>query len=498
MKNNKLNNSLSPNEYRTLVSKCLLCHDAICDKACPYKLKPSKFLRSLYFDNAIGAGKYINKSKCLKCKGFCQSKCINRCNKVDILELIKNYDKEYINAEKVDISIKFLNKKCENPFFLASSAVSTDYDMCRKALKLGWGGIVMKTVSLHDINETSPRFTTNKNDNTFISFQNLEQLSEKTLEENLGIIKKLKKEFPKKIIVGSIMGNSEAEWTKLAKIFSKSGCDIIECNFSCPQMTYANMGSAISANTKLAVSFTKAVLKGTSLPIIVKLSPNFGPLSPLAIAVKKAGANAISTINTISSISSIDLETMCPNPNIDGKSAPSGLSGKAVKPIALRFIAELAKCKELKNIQISGIGGIETWRDALEFITLGCRNVQVCTAVMQYGYRIIDDLIVGLKTFLKTHNCKSLEQLVGKAVKNVLTPEKLNRSTIVYPSFNLNKCIKCGRCYLSCYDGGVQAIEFNNGKLIYNAKKCIGCHLCRQVCPVNAIGTTKRINKIKK
>ena len=137
MKNNNLNNPISPNEYRTLVSKCLLCHDAVCDKACPYKLKPSKFLRSLYFDNPIGAGKYINKSKCLKCKGFCQSKCINRCNKVDILELIKNYDKQYINAEKVDISIKFLNKKCENPFFLASSAVSTNYDMCRKALKLG-------------------------------------------------------------------------------------------------------------------------------------------------------------------------------------------------------------------------------------------------------------------------------------------------------------------------------------------------------------------------
>ena len=498
MKNIKLDKSLSSNTFKILVRKCLLCHDAVCDKACPNKFKPSKFLRSLYFNNPIGAGKYIDKNKCLKCKGYCQSKCINTHNKVDIQKLIKNYEYNYVNAKNIDISIKFLNKKCENPFFLASSAVSTNYEMCRKALKLGWGGVVMKTVCLHNINETSPRFTTNKNDNTFISFQNLEQLSERSLKENLEIIRKLKKEFPKKIIIASIMGSNEAEWTKLAKLFSKTGCDMIECNFSCPQMTIANMGSAISANIKLAVSFTKAALKGTKLPLIVKLSPNVGIMSPLAIAVKKAGANAISTINTISSISSIDLEQMCPNPNVDGKSAASGLSGKAVKPIALKFIAELARCNELKGIQISGIGGVETWRDALEFISLGCRNVQVCTSVMQYGYRIIDDLIDGLKIFMKTHNYKNLNQLVGLAIKNVVTPEKLNRSTIVYPSFNLNKCIKCGRCYLSCYDGGAQAIQFNNGKLIYNAKKCIGCHLCRLVCPVNAIGTTRRINKIKR
>ena len=475
---------------------CLLCHNASCDAACPHKLQPSKFLRSIYFDNYINAGNFINKKLCSKCKGQCEKKCIsNSPNQIHLWDLINSYQTIKVDTKDVDLSIKFLNKKCENPFFLASSAVVTNYEMCRKALAMGWAGVVFKTICYEECNETSPRFTASKKDGGFISLQNLEQLSENTVEENLKIITKLKKEFPNKIIVASIMGQNPKEWTQLAKLVTKAGCDIIECNFSCPQMTMPNMGHAISANIPLAIEFTKATIKGTKLPIIIKLSPNIGHIESLATAVIKAGAKAISAINTVSSISSIDLDNMQANPNVDGKSSISGLSGKAVKPIALHFIANLSQCKDLKNVDISGIGGIETWRDAAEFISLGCKNVQVCTAVMLYGYRIIEDLISGLKIYLKLHNYKKLDQLVGKAIKNIVPPEKLNRSTICFPQFNWNKCIKCGRCYIACYDAGRQAIEMEGQNIKYNAKKCIGCHLCRLVCPINAIGTAGRIDK---
>ena len=475
---------------------CLLCHNASCDSACPYKLQPSKFLRSIYFDNWINAGNFIDQKLCNKCNGQCEKNCINnKPNQIHLWELIKNYKSTNINTKSVDLSINFLNKKCENPFFLASSAVSTNYEMCKKALAMGWAGIVFKTICFTKCNETSPRFTVSKKDGSFISLQNLEQLSENTVEQNLKIISKLKKEFPNKIIVASIMGQNKKEWTQLAKLVSSAGCDFIECNFSCPQMTVANMGHSISANIPLAVKYTKATIKGTKLPVIIKLSPNIGRMENLATAVIKAGAEAISAINTISSISSIDLDSMHANPNVSGKSSISGLSGKAVKPIALNFIASLSQCKALKNVDISGIGGIETWKDATEFISLGCKNVQICTSVMLYGYRIIEDLISGLKIFMKLHNYKKIDDFVGKAIKNIVSPKKLDRSTICLPQFNWNKCIKCGRCYIACYDAGRQAIEMQGQTLKYNAKKCIGCHLCRLVCPVNAIGITKRFDK---
>ena len=185
---------------------------------------------------------------------------------------------------------------------------------------------------------------------------------------------------------------------------------------------------------------------------------------------------------------------------MSGKKTVSGYSGRAVKPIALRFILELTKNNITKDMQFSGIGGIETWRDALEFIQLGCNNVQVCTAVMQYGYRIIDDLVEGMRYYMAERGVSKLADLVGEELPNFVLPSELDRSTMVYPMIDREQCIGCGRCYTSCMDGGHQAIDFDTESRLpsINGHECVGCHLCQLVCPTGAIHPSKRVTKIKK
>lgn len=292
------------------------------------------------------------------------------------------------------------------------------------------------------------------------------------------------------------MGETDEEWTTLAKLVTDAGADIIECNFSCPQMVGDGLGSDVGQNPDLVKHYTECVKKGTSLPVLAKMTPNIGNMEIPAIAAVKGGADGIAAINTIKCITGFDLENMKPYNSVNEKTAVSGYSGKAVKPIALRFINDMAKCKELENIPLSGIGGIETWHDATEFIALGCTNIQITTAVMQYGYRIIDDLIFGLKAYIKRKGILQLQDLVGVGLETVTEPDKLDRATVVYPVFDKKKCIGCGRCYLSCRDGGHQAIDISGeGKPIFKVRKCVGCHLCSLVCPVNAIGKSKRVQK---
>ena len=226
------------------------------------------------------------------------------------------------------------------------------------------------------------------------------------------------------------------------------------------------------------------------------MTPNITHITEPAMAAYFANADAISAINTIKSV------TMGDRARVSGHKTISGLSGRAVRPIALRHILEISQSPVMskvheKNIELSGIGGIETWRDALEFIQLGCRNVQVCTAVMQYGYRIIDDLILGLQSYMAERKIKSLSNLVGEELSNFVTPTDLDRTTIVYPKIDLDRCIGCGRCYVSCMDGGHQAITFDieSRRPRIVGTHCVGCHLCRLVCPTEAINVTKRVNK---
>ncbi|MDF2504469.1 NAD-dependent dihydropyrimidine dehydrogenase subunit PreA [Clostridium sp.] len=393
-----------------------------------------------------------------------------------------------------DLSIEFCGVKCENPFFLSSSVVGNNFEMCAKALEMGWGGVVFKTIGFYVSKEVSPRFDTiGKEGTPFIGFKNLEQISEHSLEENLEWMRQLKEKYPSKILVASIMGQNEQEWTDLAKLVTEIGADIIECNFSCPQMANNDMGSDVGQNPELVKKYCQATRRGTNLPILAKMTPNIGNMEVPAIAAMEGGATGLAAINTIKSITKIDLDSFLSYPIVNGKSSVSGYSGKAVKPIALRFIHDMAKNKTLKGVPISGMGGIETWEDAAEFILLGSTNLQITTAVMQYGYRIIEDLISGLSYYMEEKGFNKLEDMVGLALENIVPAEELDRSFILYPSFDEDKCVGCGRCYISCYDGGHQAIKWDSDirKPILLEDKCVGCHLCTKVCPVTAISSGK-------
>ena len=297
-------------------------------------------------------------------------------------------------ALKKDLSIDFLGVKCENPFFLSSSPVGSNYEMCAKALEAGWGGIYYKSISVYIPDECSPRFDiVTKEDTPWLGFKNMEQTSDKPIEVNLDYMRRLKQDYPNKVLVASIMGSNDEEWAYLAKAVTETGVDLIECNFSCPQMTSSTMGSDVGTRPELVKHYCEVVTANTHLPVIAKMTPNITNMEIPAIAAVEGGARGLAAINTVKSITNVDVDLNVGMPIVNGKSSVSGYSGAAVKPIALRFVSDLKHDPKLVNIPLSGMGGVETWKDALEFILLGCENVQCTTAIMQYGYRIVEDMI---------------------------------------------------------------------------------------------------------
>ena len=354
---------------------------------------PARAIRAIRFDNERQAGHWVAECTDEELEAA-EKACIHYDRPIRIREMLRITQQQSHPQPLPSLAIDFCGICCENPFFLASSAVCTNYEMVARAFEMGWAGVFYKTICLQEIREVSPRFDAVQQEGSadFYAFRNMEQLSENPVEMDFDILHRLKQDYPSKVVVASIMGQTEEEWIKLAKMAEAAGVDAIELNFSCPQMRMAGMGSDVGQNPELVLFYTAFVKRSVSIPVIPKMTPNITHITEPTMSAFFAGADAISAINTIKSV------TMGDRARVSGHKTISGLSGRAVRPIALRHILEMAQTSmtrtasmvdESKNgiygkgPEMSGIGGIETWRDALEFIQLGCRNVQVCTAVMQ-------------------------------------------------------------------------------------------------------------------
>jgi dihydropyrimidine dehydrogenase (NAD+) subunit PreA len=306
----------------------------------------------------------------------------------------------------------------------------------------------------------------------------------------------VKKRFPNHAVIASLMVETREEWHQIVRDAENAGSDGIELNFGCPHgMCERGMGSAVGQEPKVLKTIVEWVMEVARIPVIVKLTPNITDITRPALAAKEGGANAVSLINTIQSIVGLDIDNFVAYPIVDGKSTNGGYCGPAVKPIALNMTKNVAQHPGVQ-LPISGIGGIETWRDAVEFILLGASTVQVCTAVMHYGFGIIREMKRGLEDYMDSKGFVSIDQMVGKALPNVLHWEDLNLKYKVVANINEDKCIGCQLCYTACEDGAHQAIGLSadpeNRKPFILEENCVGCNLCSLVCPVEECITMER------
>jgi len=393
------------------------------------------------------------------------------------------------------LEIEFCGLHFRNPFCLSSSPVSNTAEMISRAFDAGWGGAVFKTVGLEEeyaIIDPTPRLNAlHHGDRRFVGLQNIEMISERPYKQNLKDIAWLKKRYPDRPLIVSIMGYSDEGWAELAQGAADAGADMLELNFSCPQMAVEGAGHKIGQAYDMLERYTRVVKESVSIPVMAKMTPNITDMLPPAIAAKNGGADAISAINTLRAITEVDLDTFAPMPTIQGRGSISGYSGPAVKPIALRFVAELAQSKEL-GLPVSGLGGMETWQDAAMFLLMGASNLQATTAIMRYGYRIIECLCGGLEDYLESKGFASVAELVGRGLGFTVDPSEHHQTRHVISKVDRDKCIGCGLCHIVCHDGANQAMEFDTEtrKAEVDRERCVGCLLCKHVCPIwDCIGT---------
>jgi len=416
-----------------------------------------------------------------------------------------------------DLSIEFCGVRSPNPFWLASAPPTNTGDQVMRAFDAGWGGAVWKTLGNPIVNVTSRFGGIDYGNTRLMGLNNIELITDRPLEVNLREMREVKKRYPKHTLIASLMVETKEEWREIIRKVEDVGADLLELNFGCPHgMCERGMGSAVGQEPKVLEEIARWAMEFAKTPVIVKLTPNIGDILEPGEAAVRAGVPALSLINTVKSIMGVDLDRMVPLPRVGNASTNGGYCGPAVKPIALHLMSQLARHPQCGKLAISGIGGISNWRDAAEFISLGATSVQVCTAVMHHGYRIVEDMIEGLSNFLDEKGMKSVEELRGRAVPGYQEWGDLDLAYKLVAKINPDKCIGCQLCYVACMDGSHQCIHVpgrteeesrraghthipkNIPNHVVTAKagtpgarvpfvdeqECVGCNLCQLVCPV--------------
>ena len=399
-----------------------------------------------------------------------------------------------------NINANFLGIESPNPFWLASAPPTDKEYNVRRAFEAGWGGVVWKTLGSEGppvVNVNGPRYGAIWGaDRRLLGLNNIELITDRALETNLEEIVRIKRDYPDRAVIASIMVPCEEEcWKAILPAVESSGADGIELNFGCPHgMAERGMGAAVGQVPEYVGRVAKWCKQYYSKPVIVKLTPNITDVRYPARAAQENGADAVSLINTINSITSVNLDQFAPEPTIDGMGSHGGYCGPATKPIALHMVAEIARDPETANLPISGIGGITTWRDAVEFMLLGAGNVQVCTAAMTYGFKIVEEMNSGLSEWMDEKGFESLNDFIGLAVPKVKNWNDLNLNFVTKAEINQDLCIQCGRCYAACEDTSHQAIAMSDDR-VFTVKddECVACNLCVNVCPIQDCITMREL-----
>lgn len=403
-----------------------------------------------------------------------------------------------------DLSIEFCGVKSPNPFWLASAPPTNSAYQVNKAFEYGWGGAVWKTVGTPILNVSSRYGGWEYGGNKLAAINNIELISDRPLDVNLREIAEVKRLWPDRAVIVSAMFESDPKvWADAVKRIEDTGADAIELNYGCPHgMSERGMGSAVGQVPEYCTMITNWVTSAASIPVIVKLTPNITDIKKPAQAAIDGKADAISLINTINSIIGVDLDSFELRPNVGGKGGHGGYAGPAVKPIALSMLAETMQLPEIRNFEVpvSGMGGIQTWRDAAEYLLLGSSSVQVCTAAMHYGFRLIEELTDGLSNWLDEQGAKSVREIIGAAVPRYAAFNELDLAYKVVARIDQDTCIKCNLCYVACDEGAHQCIDLtvDGAKVdpevyrgppmaqpVVREEDCVGCNLCSLVCPVD-------------
>ena len=404
-----------------------------------------------------------------------------------------------------DLRCDIAGVKAPNPFWLASAPpTDKEYNVVR-AFKAGWGGVVWKTLGEDPpiVNVSSRYGAASYGGARMAAFNNIELITDRPLDVNLREIKRVKRDWPDRAMVVSLMVPCEEDnWKRILAAVEDTGADAIELNFGCPHgMSERGMGAAVGQVPEYVEMVTRWCKANTRMPVFVKLTPNVTNVLGPARAAKAGGADVVSLINTVNSIMSVDLDCMAPTPVVGGKGTHGGLCGPAVKPIALHMVAEIARDADTRGLPISAIGGISTWRDAAEFIALGAGGVQVCTAAMHHGFKIVEDMIDGLSNWMDAKGHARIDDFRGAAVPNVVDWQYLDMNYEIVARIDQDLCIKCGLCHISCEDTSHQAIAAHkeNGARRYEVidAECVGCNLCMHACPVEGCITMVEVDNGK-